>query len=167
MSLVFLFCAACRIPYIYDIIPQVPCAPTMAACKNTVVPTTNPNGTWPYAPVGGTITLLPTGMPSQSAHWAGLNKIFPCQLDRFVLATHICRCAEMSCAGLSCRIGKHKEQGLLQEQLLEPCAAANQLSSSNIAAHSATYSCMQRAAAMATTQHNAIMFAMLLLQLAL
>ncbi|WIA42326.1 hypothetical protein OEZ86_008339 [Tetradesmus obliquus] len=79
-----------RFPFIYDIIPQVPCTPTMAACKNTVVPNPNPNGTWPYTTVGGTLQLLPAGMPSQAAQWGMLSKMYPCQLERFVLATHIC-----------------------------------------------------------------------------
>jgi hypothetical protein len=63
----------------------------MAACANTVVPNPNPNGTWPYTTVGGTLQLQPAGMPAQAAQWAGLSKIYPCQLERFVLATHICR----------------------------------------------------------------------------
>jgi hypothetical protein len=52
---------------VYDIIPKVPCTPTMAACANTVVPNPNPNGTWPYSTVGGTLQLQPAGMPSQAA----------------------------------------------------------------------------------------------------
>eukprot|EP00882_Tetradesmus_deserticola_P023912 GHRQ01026089.1.p1 GENE.GHRQ01026089.1~~GHRQ01026089.1.p1 ORF type:complete len:145 (-),score=33.04 GHRQ01026089.1:1123-1557(-) len=92
-----LLLGACRIPFINDIIPQVPCTPTMAACKNTVVPNPNPTGTWPYSSVGGTLQLLPSGMPNQAAQWAGFGKIYPCQLVRFLMATHICRCVLTRC----------------------------------------------------------------------
>lgn len=80
-----------RVPFVSDLIPQVPCTPTIIGCKNAAIPTgTRGNGTWSYASVPGTLMLQPSGMPQQSDAWALLDKIYPCQLSRFLRATHIC-----------------------------------------------------------------------------
>ena len=71
----------------YDLVPQIPCAPTMIKCS---IPGVITKGLWNYSPVGGTIRLLPSGMPVQSDKWALLQTIYPCQINRFVHATHIC-----------------------------------------------------------------------------
>lgn len=81
-----------RIPFLNDLIPQVPCTPNMIGCKNAVVPTgTNNNrGLWAYASVPGTLMLLPANMPQQAQAWSLFGKIHPCQIGRFLRATHIC-----------------------------------------------------------------------------
>ena len=81
-----------RLPFLYDLIPQVPCTPTMIGCKNTLVNTYTPyhKGLWSYASVPGTLLLLPSGMPQQPEAWSLMGKLYPCELGRFLKATHIC-----------------------------------------------------------------------------
>ena len=47
--------------------PKFPCSPRMIACSSTVIDTTlnRTHRSWAYAPVGGTVTLLPSDMPFQ------------------------------------------------------------------------------------------------------
>lgn len=47
-------------------------------------------GLWNYSPVGGTLPLQPNGMPQQSEAWSLLDQIYPCEVNRFLHATHIC-----------------------------------------------------------------------------
>lgn len=78
--------------FLNDLIPQVPCTPTMIGCKDAWVPTSNPrnNGLWPYAATPGTLVLMPSGMPLQADAWSLLNEIYPAQAGRFLRATHTC-----------------------------------------------------------------------------
>lgn len=79
-----------RIPFQYDVVPQIPCTPTMIGCKNASTSTTRNNGLWPYAAVPGTLLLEPSGMPQQTEAWSLLSTIYPCEINRFLHATHIC-----------------------------------------------------------------------------
>jgi hypothetical protein len=62
----------------------------MAACGNLAVPNPSPSGTWPYATVGGSMQLVPAGMPQQAIQWSGFGALYPCEALRFVSATHLC-----------------------------------------------------------------------------
>jgi len=81
-----------RFKFVNDLIPQVPCAPNMIGCKNALVPTgtTRNTGLWPYTSIPGNLVLEPTGMPAQQEPWSKLTKIYPCEMARFIWATHIC-----------------------------------------------------------------------------
>ncbi|WIA41719.1 hypothetical protein OEZ86_009064 [Tetradesmus obliquus] len=81
-----------RLPFSFDVIPQVPCSPSMVGCADATVPTgTYQNdGLWQYSPVGGTIPLEAARMPQQAAVWGLLKQIHPCQMKRFFEATHVC-----------------------------------------------------------------------------
>uniref|UniRef100_A0A383WB42 Fungal lipase-type domain-containing protein n=1 Tax=Tetradesmus obliquus TaxID=3088 RepID=A0A383WB42_TETOB len=80
-----------RYSFAFDLIPQLPCTPRMAACPNMLVPTPpSPTGFWEYASVGGLITMGPQMMPQQPTQWNFLVAITPCQAVRFVAATHSC-----------------------------------------------------------------------------
>lgn len=76
-----------RIPFVSDLVPQIPCSPTMIACNGTV--TANPKP-WSYSPVPGTLLLQPSGMPQQADKWALFDKIYPCKVGEMLRATHIC-----------------------------------------------------------------------------
>jgi hypothetical protein len=82
---------ACRIAFQWDIIPQVPCAPQMMACQDSIFPTALPGVTsWNYAQVGGDITLTAEGMPIQPKVWQKLETLNGCMIMPWAIATHIC-----------------------------------------------------------------------------
>ncbi|KAI8469897.1 MAG: class 3-domain-containing protein [Monoraphidium minutum] len=53
----------------YDFVAQMPCAPVTTSCSNLKKPTTNAQGFWPYARVGGRVLLAARDMPVQSDAW--------------------------------------------------------------------------------------------------
>ena len=62
--------------YAHDIVPQMPCAPRSTACPGLRVPTPSPDGYWPYARTGGTLSLGPSDLPSkQPAAWRKLAQV--------------------------------------------------------------------------------------------
>jgi hypothetical protein len=81
-----------RFKFLNDLIPQVPCTPTMIGCKDALVPTaTSRNGgLWKYQSIGGNFVLQPSGMPQQVPAWSKLTDIYPCEMGRFLRATHTC-----------------------------------------------------------------------------
>lgn len=80
-----------RILFLNDVVPQVPCSPTMIACSTTLVPTPNLfSSSYSYAPVSGTLQLNGSDMPQQAEAWSLLNVLHACQAERFILASHIC-----------------------------------------------------------------------------
>jgi hypothetical protein len=79
-----------RPAYVHDLVPQVPCTPTMAACSNLLLPQGSPTGTWAYASVGGLVPVLPQSMPVQAEVWQNFLAVFPCQATHFLSATHLC-----------------------------------------------------------------------------
>lgn len=81
-----------RFKFLNDLIPQVPCTPTMIGCKNALVPTaTSRNrGLWKHQSTGRNFVLQPTGMPQQVPAWSKLTDIYPCEMGRFLRATHTC-----------------------------------------------------------------------------
>jgi hypothetical protein len=81
-----------RISFVYDVIPQVPCTPTMIGCSDTLVNTSTArnNGLWQYAPHPGTLMLHHTAMPQQAEAWSRLDKIHACEAKRFFHASHYC-----------------------------------------------------------------------------
>jgi hypothetical protein len=62
----------------------------MAACSTNFIDNDNEDGVWQYSAVGGTMLLLPSGMPAQAAVWANLAAIAPCQALHFFTASHSC-----------------------------------------------------------------------------
>jgi hypothetical protein len=64
----------------------------MIGCAKALESTATPynHDLWRYQSVPGTLMLSAAGMPQQAGAWALLNKIFPCQMGRFLRATHIC-----------------------------------------------------------------------------
>jgi hypothetical protein len=78
-----------RMPFIHDVVPQVPCFPGMISCPRAPIPTGGAK-LWSYAAVPGTLMLEPSGMPQQASAWSHFSKIFPCQMGKFFNATHIC-----------------------------------------------------------------------------
>lgn len=78
-----------RMPFVHDVVPQVPCSPTMVGCPRAPIPSGGVK-TWSYSPVPGTLALQPSGMPQQSVAWSHFNKIFPCHMPAFFQATHVC-----------------------------------------------------------------------------
>lgn len=81
-----------RLSFIYDLVPQLPCAPTIVGCKDALVPTPSPSkdGLWSYTSIPGNLMLMPEGMPQQQDAWALFNAIYPCEANRFMQATHGC-----------------------------------------------------------------------------
>jgi hypothetical protein len=79
-----------RLAYVHDLVPQVPCTPTMAACSNLLLPQGSPTGTWAYASVGRLVPVLPENMPEQADVWQNFAAVFPCQATHFLSATHLC-----------------------------------------------------------------------------
>lgn len=97
-----------RLAYVYDIIPQALCAPSMPACSSASdeglvgnllkqvgakpVPTTEPGNvsSWGYAQIGGDLSFGPSEMPQDAASWAALRDIQLCWGTRFLFATHVC-----------------------------------------------------------------------------
>lgn len=81
-----------RIPFLFDIVPQVPCTPTMIDCKDTLIPTNTlrNKGLWSYTSVPGTLLLLPTNMPQQADAWSLLGTVYPCEAGRLLRVTHVC-----------------------------------------------------------------------------
>eukprot|EP00878_Enallax_costatus_P025280 GHUV01027043.1.p1 GENE.GHUV01027043.1~~GHUV01027043.1.p1 ORF type:complete len:183 (+),score=21.62 GHUV01027043.1:1019-1567(+) len=82
----------CRIQFQYDIVPMVPCAPQVTACRTTPVPTTQPDNTglWHYSTIGGGIDFVATDMPQQPQAWALLCNLDFTQIKMFFLASHTC-----------------------------------------------------------------------------
>ncbi|GAX76022.1 hypothetical protein CEUSTIGMA_g3465.t1 [Chlamydomonas eustigma] len=86
-----------RVPFLYDVIPQLPCAPENIACPNTPVDTTL-NGTvhtWQYTPVGGTVIITALDMPAQAYAWHRFSRLNLCHIALDVVAVHTC---SYSCA---------------------------------------------------------------------
>lgn len=81
-----------RFKFLNDLIPQVPCAPNMIGCADALVPTatTRNKGLWQYTSIPGNLLLLPSGMPQQAEAWSQLTDIYPCEMGRFLRATHTC-----------------------------------------------------------------------------
>lgn len=77
-----------RMPFLYDIVPQVPCSP-MVGCARASVPTGS-KSLWSFSPVPGTLSIDPSGMPQQAEAWGHFSKIHPCQIGNFFAATHVC-----------------------------------------------------------------------------
>jgi hypothetical protein len=78
-----------RVLFENDVVPQVPCSPTMVSCKRAPIPTGG-DKSWSYRAVPGTLMLYPSGMPQQPTAWSHFSKIFPCQMGKFFQATHVC-----------------------------------------------------------------------------
>jgi hypothetical protein len=81
-----------RIAFKYDVIPQVPCAPSMVGCKDALVNTSTARnqGLWTYAQTPGTLLLEPASMPQQAEAWSRLDSIHACEAKRFFKASHYC-----------------------------------------------------------------------------
>ncbi|KAF6262005.1 hypothetical protein COO60DRAFT_703516 [Scenedesmus sp. NREL 46B-D3] len=81
-----------KVQFAYDLVPQVPCAPSMAACPDVPVPTHNPDGSgiWQYSSIGGDMLFSPASMPHQASSWGRFGQIHPCKLAHFIMATHTC-----------------------------------------------------------------------------
>lgn len=81
-----------KVQFAYDLVPQVPCAPSMAACPDVPVPTHNPDGSgiWQYSSIGGGMLFSPASMPHQASSWERFGQIHPCKLAHFIMATHTC-----------------------------------------------------------------------------
>lgn len=80
-----------RIAYVYDLIPQVPCAPRMMACPGNMFETTKRGvSSWNYGKVGGQITFTPDAMPVQPEVWAKTDTANPCMMFPWAVATHVC-----------------------------------------------------------------------------
>lgn len=84
-----------RFKFLNDLIPQVPCTPTMIGCRDALVPTANPpanDGLWQYSSIPGNFLVQPGGMPQQAENWSRLTDIYPCEVEvgRFLRATHTC-----------------------------------------------------------------------------
>lgn len=77
-----------RLPFEADLVPQLPCIPTVTAYSEGGLPFAL--GVWPYQPVPGTITLRAAGMPAQSQAWASLRQLYACEIGRYIQATHTC-----------------------------------------------------------------------------
>lgn len=102
-----------RLAFEYDIVPQAFCTPEMPSCPPgrlpgtvgalltaagiTITPTNQPGDVtaWPYAQIGGSITLVPEEMAQDAASWPALSRIQLCWSIPFLLATHVC---SYSCA---------------------------------------------------------------------
>lgn len=71
---------------------QVPCTPTMIGCNDALVPTatTQNEGLWQYSSIPGDFVLQPEDMPQQADAWSRLTDIYPCEMGRFLRATHTC-----------------------------------------------------------------------------
>lgn len=85
-------CCACRIPFQADIVPQLPCAPTVTACVRgpwAGAPLIS-TGVWAYHVIPGTVAITAEGMPMENEAWASFKDMYPCQLGRYVVATHVC-----------------------------------------------------------------------------
>jgi hypothetical protein len=81
-----------KVQFAYDLVPQVPCAPSMAACPDVPVSTYNPDGSgiWQYSSIGGSMMITPASMPQQARIWSRFGQIHPCKLAHFITATHTC-----------------------------------------------------------------------------
>lgn len=82
-----------RLAFASDLVPQVPCPPTMVACGNTPVPTNQPGDvkSWPYAQVGASIRFGGGDMPIQQGAWSSLGSVpLSARSENFLWATHVC-----------------------------------------------------------------------------
>jgi hypothetical protein len=81
-----------KVQFSYDVVPMVPCAPSMAGCPDVPVSTHNPDGSgiWQYSSVGGSMMITPTSMPQQARIWSRFGLMHPCKLQHFITATHVC-----------------------------------------------------------------------------
>ena len=84
-----------RIAFKYDLVPQIPCTPTMPACANVAVPTNMPGNatSWPFEHVAASITVNATDMPVQQAKWDELDVVpltDPADIPAYLWATHVC-----------------------------------------------------------------------------
>jgi hypothetical protein len=81
-----------KVQFAYDVVPQVPCAPSMAACPDTPVSTANPDGSgiWQYSSIAGSMMITPAAMPYQADVWRRFGKLHPCKMSHFITATHVC-----------------------------------------------------------------------------
>jgi hypothetical protein len=78
-----------RMPFLHDVVPQIPCSPSMVGCPRASVPTGSQKY-WSYSPVPGSLVIQPSGMPQQADKWVLFGKIYPCQIGKFFAATHVC-----------------------------------------------------------------------------
>lgn len=77
-----------RMPFVYDVVPQVPCNP-MVGCQRASV-STGSKAFWSYQNVPGSLVIHPSGFPTQAEAWSLFGKIHPCQIGKFLSATHVC-----------------------------------------------------------------------------
>ncbi|PRW33116.1 lipase [Chlorella sorokiniana] len=110
-----------RLAFEYDIVPQAFCTPEMPSCPPgrlpgtvgalltaagiSITPTDQPGNVtaWPYAQIGGSITLLPDEMAQDAASWPALSRIQLCWALPFLLATHVC--------SYSCALSQYAAEG--------------------------------------------------------
>jgi len=70
----------CRLTFVPDVIPQVPCAPQMMACTDPHNPSYIPLvQSFNYQQVGGNIDFTPEEMPLQKDAWGKLDTINGCK----------------------------------------------------------------------------------------
>lgn len=87
-----------RVAFKYDIVPQVPCAPSMFACPGSLlspypIPTNMPGQvkSWSYAEVAGHVDITPAAMPADKDAWAKLKTVpLGANTVNFLMATHVC-----------------------------------------------------------------------------
>lgn len=81
-----------RIAFKYDVVPQVPCAPQMMACKDVLYPSATVDGvtSWQYSKVGGQILIGPDGISVQPKAWSRLDAINGCEILPWGIAGHVC-----------------------------------------------------------------------------
>ena len=76
-----------------DVVPQLPCVPTMVACSAGVLMPTNQPGNvslWKYSSVGGALPIKGSDMPVQASAWSAFTTISLCYPQAFLSATHSC-----------------------------------------------------------------------------
>eukprot|EP00775_Hariotina_reticulata_P007421 gene7421-7630_t len=85
-----------RIVFQYDLIPQMPCTPTMANCNAT-----SGNATWQYTPIGGTLLLQAADMPQQPSLWQLRKRLllYNCYFSQFTNDVHNSCLLDSSVAG--------------------------------------------------------------------
>jgi Lipase (class 3) len=87
-----------RVAWQTDVVTEVPCDPSMFTCKNNIARgfpiTTNQPGdvsSWAFSEVGGTVLLVPEGMPFDQASWAQIiNVPLGANAVPFLISTHVC-----------------------------------------------------------------------------
>ncbi len=86
-----------RVAWQTDVVTEVPCDPQMFSCKKVLngfpIPTNQPGDVkdWAYSEVGGTVLLMPDGMPFDQATWASIvNLPLGANAVPFLISTHVC-----------------------------------------------------------------------------